>query len=78
MKCPFLPLQSQQIIILFFNPGFQTSNYGVSLCLSGRQMAVIRCVRAGRKEVVEDTLCDESLKPRTIMRMCNPQPCPAR
>ncbi|XP_026786423.3 ADAMTS-like protein 3 isoform X1 [Pangasianodon hypophthalmus] len=47
-------------------------------CALGRQMAVIRCVRAGRRELVEDPLCDESLKPRTIMRMCNPQPCPAR
>ncbi|XP_058256951.1 ADAMTS-like protein 3 isoform X1 [Hemibagrus wyckioides] len=47
-------------------------------CALGRQTAVIRCVRAGRRELVEDTLCDESLKPQTIMRMCNPQPCPAR
>ncbi|KAK3562516.1 hypothetical protein QTP86_034766 [Hemibagrus guttatus] len=55
--------------------GFTTCSVS---CALGRQTAVIRCVRAGRRELVEDTLCDESLKPQTIMRMCNPQPCPAR
>ncbi|XP_036441752.1 ADAMTS-like protein 1 [Colossoma macropomum] len=41
-------------------------------------MAILRCVRAGRQEVVEDFFCDESTRLPAMVRICNPQPCPAR
>ncbi|XP_056134285.1 ADAMTS-like protein 3 [Lampris incognitus] len=47
-------------------------------CASGKQTAVVRCVHRRRGEEVEDTLCDPSSKPPLMIRICNPEPCPAR
>ncbi|XP_016369460.1 ADAMTS-like protein 3 [Sinocyclocheilus rhinocerous] len=45
-------------------------------CAVGKQMAVVRCVSTLKKEIADDTLCNGSKAPLTLLRICNPQPCP--
>uniref|UniRef100_A0AAQ5ZAY1 Ig-like domain-containing protein n=1 Tax=Amphiprion ocellaris TaxID=80972 RepID=A0AAQ5ZAY1_AMPOC len=47
-------------------------------CAAGKQTAVVRCVIRKQGEEVEDTLCDLSSRPSVMIRICNPEPCPAR
>ncbi|XP_042615421.1 ADAMTS-like protein 3 isoform X2 [Cyprinus carpio] len=47
-------------------------------CAVGKQMAVFRCVSTLKKEIVDDTLCNGSKAQLTLLRICNPQPCPPR
>uniref|UniRef100_A0AAQ5ZT26 ADAMTS-like 3 n=1 Tax=Amphiprion ocellaris TaxID=80972 RepID=A0AAQ5ZT26_AMPOC len=47
-------------------------------CAAGEQTAVVRCVIRKQGEEVEDTLCDLSSRPSVMIRICNPEPCPAR
>uniref|UniRef100_A0A8C2C109 ADAMTS-like 3 n=1 Tax=Cyprinus carpio TaxID=7962 RepID=A0A8C2C109_CYPCA len=47
-------------------------------CAVGKQMAVVRCVSTLKKEIVDDTLCNGSKAQLTLLRICNPQPCPPR
>ncbi|XP_028258452.1 ADAMTS-like protein 3 isoform X2 [Parambassis ranga] len=47
-------------------------------CAAGKQRAVVRCVNRQRGEEVEDSLCDASSRPSTMIRICNPEPCPPR
>ncbi|KAM4602374.1 ADAMTS-like protein 3 [Polymixia lowei] len=47
-------------------------------CAAGKQTAVVRCVNRRKREEVEDSLCDPSSKPRLMIRICNPEPCPPR
>ncbi|XP_076879153.1 ADAMTS-like protein 3 isoform X2 [Brachyhypopomus gauderio] len=47
-------------------------------CAVGSQSALVRCVKAEVQEVVDDAFCDDSVRPPAMVRICNPQPCPAR
>ncbi|XP_008288512.1 ADAMTS-like protein 3 [Stegastes partitus] len=47
-------------------------------CAAGKQTAVVRCVNRKQGEEVEDSLCDSSSRPSVMIRICNPEPCPAR
>nr|XP_003198947.4 ADAMTS-like protein 3 [Danio rerio] len=47
-------------------------------CAVGKQMAVVRCVNTLKKEIVDDLLCNGSKAPVSLLRICNPQPCPSR
>ncbi|XP_022069624.2 ADAMTS-like protein 3 isoform X1 [Acanthochromis polyacanthus] len=47
-------------------------------CAAGKQTAVVRCVNRKQGEEVEDSLCDSSSRPSEMIRICNPEPCPAR
>ncbi|XP_022525237.2 ADAMTS-like protein 3 isoform X1 [Astyanax mexicanus] len=69
------PANPTQLGFLWEYRGFTACSVS---CAVGRQVAVVRCVRAGRQEVVEDFFCDELRRPPAMVRICNPQPCPAR
>ncbi|XP_039515359.1 ADAMTS-like protein 3 isoform X1 [Pimephales promelas] len=47
-------------------------------CAVGKQMAVVRCVSTLKQEIVDDTLCNGSKVLPSLLRICNPQPCPPR
>ncbi|XP_055010314.1 ADAMTS-like protein 3 [Boleophthalmus pectinirostris] len=47
-------------------------------CATGKQTAVVKCVERSLSTEVNDSLCEESSKPPTMIRICNPQPCPPR
>ncbi|KAF7643719.1 hypothetical protein LDENG_00234890 [Lucifuga dentata] len=47
-------------------------------CAAGKQTAAVRCVSRKRGEEVEDSECDSSSRPSVMIRVCNPEPCPAR
>ncbi|XP_035382800.1 ADAMTS-like protein 3 isoform X2 [Electrophorus electricus] len=47
-------------------------------CAVGSQTALVQCVRAEGLGVVDDAVCDDSVRPPAMVRICNPQPCPAR
>ncbi|XP_050971241.1 ADAMTS-like protein 3 [Labeo rohita] len=47
-------------------------------CAVGKQMAVVRCMSTLKKEIVDDTLCNGSKALLSLLRICNPQPCPPR
>ncbi|XP_030650096.1 ADAMTS-like protein 3 [Chanos chanos] len=55
--------------------GFTTCS---ASCASGKQMAIVRCVSAGRRELVDEALCDHSSRPPAMIRICSPEPCPVR
>uniref|UniRef100_A0AAR2L535 Ig-like domain-containing protein n=1 Tax=Pygocentrus nattereri TaxID=42514 RepID=A0AAR2L535_PYGNA len=83
--CPGAPASPQWPVESQLNPtqqGYLWEYRGFTPCTVscgvGSQTAILRCVRAGRQEVVEDFFCDESTRPPAMVRICNPQPCPAR
>ncbi|XP_029949702.1 ADAMTS-like protein 3 [Salarias fasciatus] len=47
-------------------------------CAAGKQTAVVRCVQTKQGDEVDDSLCDPSSRPSTMVRICNPEPCPPR
>ncbi|TRY92706.1 hypothetical protein DNTS_032936, partial [Danionella cerebrum] len=49
-----------------------------SSCAVGKQMAVVRCVSSLKREIVDDELCNGSKTQGSLLRICNPQPCPPR
>uniref|UniRef100_A0A671Q453 ADAMTS-like protein 3 n=1 Tax=Sinocyclocheilus anshuiensis TaxID=1608454 RepID=A0A671Q453_9TELE len=60
--------------------GYVWENMGFTPCSAscavGKQMAVVRCVSTLKKEIVDDTLCNVSKALLSLLRICNPQPCP--
>ncbi|XP_052003679.1 ADAMTS-like protein 3 [Xyrauchen texanus] len=76
---PWWPLGTQEIPE---QHGYVWEFMGLSPCSAscavGKQMAVVRCVSTSKKEIVDDTLCNGSKASLSLLRICNPQPCPAR
>ncbi|XP_041074069.1 ADAMTS-like protein 3 isoform X2 [Polyodon spathula] len=72
---PSIPLYDDEELCDWEYEGFTSCS---ASCAGGKQEAVVVCLNKQERKAVGDALCDGSSRPPEMIRICNPEPCPAR